>query len=90
MIRGHFKNRHPDGQFTKKTHRDQVLEESVLKQLSESNRFSGTEISVCVVRGEVVLRGEVSTWYRKQLAQETVLVIAKVQFVQNLITVKAG
>ncbi len=68
---------------------DQCVEESVWRQLFELHQFTQSEISFRVVRGEVILRGEVSSWYRKQLIQEAVLSMAEVQSVQNLITVKA-
>jgi len=67
---------------------DQHIEETVQKQLFEIRRFSQSEISVDVAMGQVVLRGNVSSWYRKQLAQETVFAITGLHSVQNLITVR--
>lgn len=63
------------------------IAESIAASLTATNRFRVNELQFEVRRGEIVLRGRVSTWYQKQLAQQAVVAVAPELSLCNLIEV---
>ncbi len=69
------------------SHRDETLHDAVTQVLKSSGYRSLAALSCRVDRGVVELGGVVSTFYLKQLAQETVLRLDQVHQVNNRVQV---
>ena len=63
------------------------IAESIAASLTATNRFRVNELQLEVHGGEIVLRGRVSTWYQKQLAQQAVMATTPELSLCNLIKV---
>lgn len=69
------------------TDQDQRLRVAVEKSLKASGRFRDHDLRCDVYNGEVTLRGRVTSWYCKQVAQQTAIEVPEVAIVHNLIEV---
>jgi osmotically-inducible protein OsmY len=66
---------------------EQRLQESIQTALSTNPYLPGKRVSCRTDRGQVTLSGKVSSYFQKQMAQETVRRLDGVQQIQNLLEV---
>ncbi|MGC1272135.1 MAG: BON domain-containing protein [Planctomycetaceae bacterium] len=62
----------------------------VRRTLAHNACFVGQHLRVEFERNEVILRGEVQSWYHKQVAQESIRKIEGVDSIRNELTVESG
>lgn len=62
----------------------------VRRTLANNACFVGQHLRVEFGRNEVILRGEVQSWYHKQVAQESIRKIEGVDSIRNELTVEAA
>jgi len=68
-------------------HRGHRPEEVIQAKLAQSPYFRNRRFDVEFQDGEVTLRGEVQSYYEKQVIQESVRNVTGVQQIQNLVEV---
>jgi osmotically-inducible protein OsmY len=67
---------------------DDRLKTQIQHAVANAARPAPTRVEVSVGAGHVVLRGEVSSYYRKQLAQVAAMSVAGVVSVHNAVVVR--
>ncbi len=68
----------------------QPLEQRIQLALSTSPYVSGKRVLCRADRGQVTLSGQVSSYFQKQMAQETVRRFDGVEQIENLLVVNRG
>ena len=67
---------------------EQRLQERIQEALSSSPYLPGKRVFCRTDRGQVTLSGKVSTYFQKQMAQESVRRLDGVQGIENLLEVR--
>jgi osmotically-inducible protein OsmY len=66
---------------------DERLQQRIAVALSTNPHLPGKRVLCRADRGQVTLSGQVSSYFQKQMAQETVRRLAGVEHIQNLLEV---
>lgn len=69
---------------------DRLLERQIASQLAETNRPGLRRLAVNVADGSVTLRGNVASFYEKQLAIQTCRVLAGIERLIDAVEVAAA